>query len=55
MARMEKWRGAYSVLVGKPKGRDELEDLDVNGSIMLKWILNRLGRRGLGWSGTRYG
>ena len=55
MARMEKWRGAYSVLVGKPKGRDELEDLDVNGSIMLKWILNRLGRPGLGWSGTRYG
>ena len=42
MARMEKRRSAYSVLVGKPRGRDDLEDLDVNGSIMLKWILNKL-------------
>ena len=42
VARMEKRRSAYSVLVGKPRGRDDLEDLDVNGSIMLKWILNKL-------------
>jgi len=48
VACMEKRRGAYSVFVGKPKGRDNLEDLGANGSIMLKWILNPLGRRGLG-------
>ena len=48
VACMEKRRGAYSILVVKLRGRDDLEDLGVNGSIMLKWILNRLGRRGLG-------
>jgi len=41
-------RGACSILVVKPRGRDDVGDLGVNGSIMLKWILNRLGRRGLG-------
>jgi len=48
VARMEKRRGAYSILVVKPRGRDDVGDLGVNGSIILKWILNRLGRRGLG-------
>jgi len=55
VARMKKRRGACSILVGKPRVRDDLEDLGVNGSIMLKWIFSRLGRRGLGWSGARYG
>ena len=48
VARMEKRRGAYSILVVKPRGRDDVGDLGVNGSIILKWILNRLGRHGLG-------
>jgi len=30
-------RGAYSVLVGKPEGKDYLEDLGVDGTILLKW------------------
>jgi hypothetical protein len=29
-------RGLYRVLVGKPKERDHLKDLDVDGKIMLK-------------------
>ena len=34
-------RGLYSVLVGKPQGkeRDHIEDLDVDGKIMLKRTL----------------
>jgi hypothetical protein len=31
----------YRVFVGKPKGRDHLEDLGVGGRIVLKWILNK--------------
>jgi hypothetical protein len=27
------------VLVGKPKGREHLEDLDLDGRMILKWIL----------------
>jgi hypothetical protein len=29
-------RNAYRVLIGKPEGRDFLEGLDVDGSIILK-------------------
>jgi hypothetical protein len=29
-------RGAYRVLVGKPEGQNKLEDLGVEGSIILK-------------------
>jgi len=31
------------VLMGKPKKRDCMEDLDVNGSIILKWIVHKHG------------
>ena len=27
------------VLVGKPEGKNHLEDLGVDGSVILKWIL----------------
>jgi hypothetical protein len=27
-------------LVGKPKGKNHLEDLNIDGKIILKWILN---------------
>jgi hypothetical protein len=31
-------RGAYRVLVGRPEGRNHLEDRGVDGRIILKWI-----------------
>jgi hypothetical protein len=31
VARMGNRRGAYRILVGKPEGKNHLEDLDVNG------------------------
>jgi hypothetical protein len=34
-------RTAYGVLVKSEKGRDHQEDLDVGGSIILKWILGK--------------
>jgi len=32
--------------VGKPKGRDHLEDLDLDGRMILKWILKKQDGRG---------
>jgi hypothetical protein len=32
-------RGAYRVLVGSLRERDHLQDPDVDGKIILKWIL----------------
>jgi hypothetical protein len=34
-------RGACRALVGKPKGRNHLEDPDLDGRIILKWIFER--------------
>jgi hypothetical protein len=34
-------RNAYRILVGKPEERDHLEDQDVDGWTILKWILER--------------
>jgi hypothetical protein len=39
---MRKKRNAYTVLVGNPKEIDHLIDLGVDGSIILKRILNRM-------------
>ena len=44
MVRMGVRRGTYVVLVGKSEGKDDLDDLGVDGRIILKWILS-----GLGW------
>jgi hypothetical protein len=33
---MDEMRKSYKILVGKPKGRDYLEDLSVNRIIILK-------------------
>jgi len=47
-------RGVYRVLVGKPEGRNHLEDTGVDGRITLRWILRKwdvgygLGRAGSG-------
>jgi hypothetical protein len=38
---MGKKRNAYRVLVGQPEGKNPLEDLDVGGRIILKWILEK--------------
>jgi len=32
-------RGVYPFLVGRPEGKGHLEDLAINGRIILKWIL----------------
>jgi hypothetical protein len=34
---MGKGRGAYKILVGRPEGRNHLEDPGVDGRIILKW------------------
>jgi hypothetical protein len=32
-------RSEYKILVGKPKGGGQLEDLSLNGKILFEWIL----------------
>jgi hypothetical protein len=34
-------RGACRVSIGKPRARDQLEDLGVDGGIILKWIFKK--------------
>jgi hypothetical protein len=34
-------RSAYNVLIGKPEGRDHMEDPGVDGRIMLEWICKK--------------
>jgi hypothetical protein len=41
VARVEKNRGAYAVLVGKPKGMKTIGNVD--GRIIVKWILKEIG------------
>jgi hypothetical protein len=38
---MGEGRGAYRVLVGRPEGRNHLEDPGVDGRIILKWIFKK--------------
>jgi hypothetical protein len=40
---MGNMRNAYKVLVGKPEGRDHLEELDVERRIELEKILGKWG------------
>jgi hypothetical protein len=37
----EEKRNAYRVLVGKLEGKRPLEELGIDGNIILKWILQR--------------
>jgi hypothetical protein len=41
VARMGEGRGAYRILVGRPEGRNHLEDPGVDGRIILKWIFKK--------------
>jgi hypothetical protein len=41
VARMGEERGSYRILVGRPEGRSHLEDPDVDGRIILKWIFKK--------------
>jgi hypothetical protein len=47
VARMGEGRGSYRVLVGRPEGRNHLEDPGVDGRI----ILNGSSRSGMGGHG----
>jgi hypothetical protein len=40
VARMGERRGAYRVLLGKPDGKNHLEDQCVDGKTILKWIFS---------------
>jgi hypothetical protein len=41
VARMVEERGAKWILVGRPEGRNHLEDPGVDGRIILKWIFKK--------------
>jgi hypothetical protein len=47
MTHVEERRNAYRILMGKPEGKRPRKYLHVNGKIILKWILNRMGWYGL--------
>ena len=56
VACMEEGRGVHKVLVGKPEERDHWGDQDVDGRIILRWILRKWeGVVGTGWSWLRRG
>jgi len=41
VARVEERRGAYRVLLGRPRERDHFESLEINGRIRLKWVFKK--------------
>jgi hypothetical protein len=49
VARMGERRRTYRGFVGKPKGRNRLEDQGVGGRIILKWIFEKWDGGGMGW------
>jgi hypothetical protein len=38
-------RNAYKICVGKPEGRDDMKDLDVDGKVMSGYILEIYGKK----------
>ena len=56
MASIGEGRGVHRVLVGKPERERPLGDPDVDGRIILRWILRKWeGIVGTGWSWLRIG
>jgi hypothetical protein len=49
VARMIERRGAYTVLVGRSEGKRPLQNLGVDGCVILKWILKKW--NGEAWTG----
>ena len=49
VARTGQRRGAYMVLVGKPEGKNHLEDPDIDGRIMLKWVFRTWDGGSMDW------
>jgi hypothetical protein len=41
VARIGEIRNVYKILVGEPEEKSYSEDLDVDGRIILKWILGK--------------
>jgi hypothetical protein len=41
VASMGEMKNTYHILVGKPEGKNHLEDLGVDGKIILEWILGK--------------
>jgi hypothetical protein len=45
VAHIKAVRNAYQILVRKPKGKNHLEDQDIDGRTILRWILRKQGMR----------
>jgi hypothetical protein len=43
--RLEETRNLYGILFGKPEERDDLEELGVDGRVILEWVLNKYSGR----------
>jgi hypothetical protein len=41
VARMEEVRNTFNILVGESEGKNHLEDLSVDGNILLEWFLGK--------------
>jgi hypothetical protein len=41
VARMEEMRNSYNILIGKSERKNHLEDLGIDGGIILEWILEK--------------